>query len=291
MTSTFEIVAEPTRRRILDDMRDSERSVGELVERLQLSQPGVSKHLRVLREAGLVEVRRDAQRRAVSRPHRAAGGDRRLAGALPAAVEREARRARPASRRGGHMNEGTIQPLDGRSLVRFERRYPHSMERVWAALTEPDQLRQWFGEGDIELGAGRGRPLRRGHHRAGRAGRRDDRVRRRRGGAGAPRHRPPGRSTAAARAHVLRRRVRRPMGAPARRRRLPAPADAYDGRRGGPGFPEGAGGLAHPARPARPGARRRARAVDAGRLEPQPRDLPREGGDDDAWTAAGAGWR
>ena len=40
MTSTFEIVAEPTRRRILDDMRDSERSVGELVERLQLSQPG-----------------------------------------------------------------------------------------------------------------------------------------------------------------------------------------------------------------------------------------------------------
>ena len=63
MTSTFEIVAEPTRRRILDDMRDSERSVGELVERLQLSQPGVSKHLRVLREAGLVEVRRDAQRR------------------------------------------------------------------------------------------------------------------------------------------------------------------------------------------------------------------------------------
>src|SRR3954463_16100390 len=72
MTSTFEIVAEPTRRRILDDMRNSERSVGELVERLRLSQPGVSKHLRVLREAGLVgglrggglvEVRRDAQRR------------------------------------------------------------------------------------------------------------------------------------------------------------------------------------------------------------------------------------
>ena len=63
MTSTFEIVAEPTRRRILDDMRDSERSVGELVERLRLSQPGVSKHLRVLREAGLVESRADAQRR------------------------------------------------------------------------------------------------------------------------------------------------------------------------------------------------------------------------------------
>jgi DNA-binding transcriptional ArsR family regulator len=61
--TTFELVAEPTRRRILDLLRDGERSVGELVEGLTLSQPGVSKHLRVLREAGLVGVRRDAQRR------------------------------------------------------------------------------------------------------------------------------------------------------------------------------------------------------------------------------------
>ncbi len=61
--STFEVLAEPTRRRILDLLRDGERSVGELVERIQLSQPGVSKHLRVLRDAGLVDVRVDAQRR------------------------------------------------------------------------------------------------------------------------------------------------------------------------------------------------------------------------------------
>jgi DNA-binding transcriptional ArsR family regulator len=63
MASTFEVVAEPTRRRILDLLRDHERSVGELVERLAISQPGVSKHLRVLRDAGLVHVRTDAQRR------------------------------------------------------------------------------------------------------------------------------------------------------------------------------------------------------------------------------------
>src|SRR5690242_4321314 len=63
MASTFEVVAEPTRRRILDLLRDRERSVGELVERLSISQPGVSKHLRVLRDAGLVHVRTDAQRR------------------------------------------------------------------------------------------------------------------------------------------------------------------------------------------------------------------------------------
>ena len=59
----FEILAEPTRRRILDLLRERERSVGELVDALSLSQPGVSKHLRILREAGLVAVRQDAQRR------------------------------------------------------------------------------------------------------------------------------------------------------------------------------------------------------------------------------------
>jgi DNA-binding transcriptional ArsR family regulator len=61
--STFDVLAEPTRRRILDLIRDDERPVNELVARLDISQPGVSKHLRVLREAGLVEVRTDAQRR------------------------------------------------------------------------------------------------------------------------------------------------------------------------------------------------------------------------------------
>ena len=62
-TTTFQLVAEPTRREILDLLRERERSVGELVDRLALSQPGVSKHLRALRDAGLVRVRRDAQRR------------------------------------------------------------------------------------------------------------------------------------------------------------------------------------------------------------------------------------
>lgn len=61
--TTFEILAEPTRRQILDLLREHERSVGELVTVLALSQPGVSKHLRVLRNAGLVIVRQDAQRR------------------------------------------------------------------------------------------------------------------------------------------------------------------------------------------------------------------------------------
>jgi DNA-binding transcriptional ArsR family regulator len=61
--TTFELVAEPSRRQILDLLRERARPVGELVKLLGLSQPGVSKHLRLLREAGLVRVRRDGQRR------------------------------------------------------------------------------------------------------------------------------------------------------------------------------------------------------------------------------------
>jgi DNA-binding transcriptional ArsR family regulator len=60
---TFEVLAEPVRRRILDLLRERPRSVGELTAELGLSQPGTSKHLRVLREAGLVRVRAQAQRR------------------------------------------------------------------------------------------------------------------------------------------------------------------------------------------------------------------------------------
>ena len=61
--AVLEVIAEPTRRRILDAVRDRERSVGELVRAVGMHQPGVSRHLKVLRDAGLVEVRPDAQRR------------------------------------------------------------------------------------------------------------------------------------------------------------------------------------------------------------------------------------
>jgi DNA-binding transcriptional ArsR family regulator len=61
--SAFEIIAEPNRRAILTLLLSSEQSVGELERRLGMSQPQVSKHLRVLREAGFVEATVDAQRR------------------------------------------------------------------------------------------------------------------------------------------------------------------------------------------------------------------------------------
>jgi DNA-binding transcriptional ArsR family regulator len=63
MQTTFAVLAEPNRRRILDELSRGERSVNELVESLALSQPAVSKHLRVLRDAELVSVRVDRQHR------------------------------------------------------------------------------------------------------------------------------------------------------------------------------------------------------------------------------------
>jgi DNA-binding transcriptional ArsR family regulator len=62
-SATIEVLAEPSRRQILDALRGGEQPVHALVEHLELSQPAVSKHLRVLRDAGLVTVRPDGQRR------------------------------------------------------------------------------------------------------------------------------------------------------------------------------------------------------------------------------------
>jgi DNA-binding transcriptional ArsR family regulator len=62
-TDAFNAVAEPRRRQILDALNDGERSVSELVELLGLAQPQVSKHLRVLREVGVVDVREDGRQR------------------------------------------------------------------------------------------------------------------------------------------------------------------------------------------------------------------------------------
>ena len=61
--TVFEVIAEPNRRRILSLLRERERSAGELVTRLGLAQPSVSKHLKVLRDAKLVEVRVEGPRR------------------------------------------------------------------------------------------------------------------------------------------------------------------------------------------------------------------------------------
>ena len=69
----FEALADPTRRRIVELLAESERSAGELAGQFRVSRPAVSKHLRVLREAGVVDVRGDAQRRIYRLEPRALG--------------------------------------------------------------------------------------------------------------------------------------------------------------------------------------------------------------------------
>ena len=63
MSSSWHALADPNRRAVLELLLERPRPVGELVDQLGLTQPGTSKHLRVLREAGLVQVRQEAQRR------------------------------------------------------------------------------------------------------------------------------------------------------------------------------------------------------------------------------------
>ncbi|MEO7083930.1 MAG: metalloregulator ArsR/SmtB family transcription factor [Gemmatimonadaceae bacterium] len=63
---TFEIIADPVRRRIIETLRTGERAVGDIVERVDIHQSGVSRHLRILHDAGFVDVRPDGQRRLYS---------------------------------------------------------------------------------------------------------------------------------------------------------------------------------------------------------------------------------
>ena len=107
MESAFEIIAEPNRRAILRLLVSSEQSVGEIEQQLRMSQPTVSKHLRVLREAGFVESRVEAQRRVYQiRPEPLREVDawlapfRRFWEAHVDALERHLDRMEPAPRKG-----------------------------------------------------------------------------------------------------------------------------------------------------------------------------------------------
>jgi len=120
MESTFAIIAEPNRRAILSLLASSERSVGEIERRLRMAQPSVSKHLRVLREAGFVESRVEAQRRVYRiRPEPLQEIDSWLAGfrrfwtvhvdALERHLDRMERRAAPKRRPRGRPPKGRIR--------------------------------------------------------------------------------------------------------------------------------------------------------------------------------------
>ena len=183
--TTFEVLAEPTRRRILDLLLEGARPVGDLVAALGVSQPGVSKHLRVLREAGFVAVRQDAQRRFYEvRPEPLVGG-RCVARPLPAAVGRPPRRPRAPPRRDGRTprqgagmtpeTDITTNPADGILERDGDRQCcvralgsPTRRPRLGGADRARSELRGWLADADVDLVRGRPRASCAGEHRPGR---------------------------------------------------------------------------------------------------------------------------
>ena len=145
------MLAEPHRRQILDLLRDDERAVNDLVHELGISQPNVSKHLRVLRDAGLVAVRTDAQRRLYRLRPEPLARDRRMARAVPRRVEQAALEARATPRRDGltrwrtDMGDlGVLTQAGDDVVLTFTRRFNHPAEKVWRAVTEEEHLATWF---------------------------------------------------------------------------------------------------------------------------------------------------
>ncbi|XAS68532.1 metalloregulator ArsR/SmtB family transcription factor [Micrococcaceae bacterium Sec5.7] len=144
MQKAFEMLVEPQRRRILEFLLEQPRSTGELVELLGLSQPGTSKHLRLLREAGFVLVEPRGQQRIYSL---AAAPFNELAGWLD-----RYRSGIAANKANESINKdmsrhplGTLERLDdGTVRLTFVREYAHPVEAVWAAITDPAQTSKWW---------------------------------------------------------------------------------------------------------------------------------------------------
>jgi DNA-binding transcriptional ArsR family regulator/uncharacterized protein YndB with AHSA1/START domain len=161
--SVFDVLAEPHRRQILDLLLASERPVGELVALLGLSQPAVSKHLRILREAGLVDVQVDAQRRLYRvQPEPLRAVDewlepyRRMWAERLDALERHLEDMAESDGEERSMYGQLEQDANGRSRLRFTRTLHHPREKVWRAVTEPEHLAAWFPttiEGERAAGA------------------------------------------------------------------------------------------------------------------------------------------
>ncbi len=141
--TAFAALADPSRRRILDLLREGERPVGELVDHLRVSQPAVSKQLRILRDEGLVGVRPMGRRRIYAlraaplaevyawlNPYRKHWTER--LDALEQYLE------------DNPVTEGTLEKIDGRPALRFTRHLAHPIERVWRAVSTYDELAAWF---------------------------------------------------------------------------------------------------------------------------------------------------
>ena len=147
----FNAVAEPRRRQILDALAAGERPVGELVDVLGLAQPQVSKHLRVLREVGAVDVREDGRRRLYRvngrRSSRSTTGSAATRPPGTSASASWTRSSKTSSERSRTMATTTNSakvtlPTDEQILI--EREFDAPRELVFRAYTEPELVRRWW---------------------------------------------------------------------------------------------------------------------------------------------------
>ena len=168
MEAVLRAVADESRRTLLETLARGPATAGELAALLPIARPGVSRHLRVLREAGLVEARQEAQRRVYSlRPAPLAEVDQWLGryrslweqrlDALHTEVargQRERKRDMTSNASSGTRILGSLRSADGAGIVRIEDRYDTDIDDLWSAITDPDRLARWFGEVDGELSQG-----------------------------------------------------------------------------------------------------------------------------------------
>ncbi len=159
----FEAVADPTRREILALLRDRERTAGDVAGAFDVSRPAISRHLRVLRECGLVAWRGEGQRRiyrlraaplrdmqAWLDDYRAFWADR--LDALQQHVEQPETGERPMDLRTDRL--GTKTAVGDRVRLDFDRVVDAPIERVWRALVEPAEAAAWWGVASVTVEPG-----------------------------------------------------------------------------------------------------------------------------------------
>ncbi|WP_153504413.1 ArsR/SmtB family transcription factor [Cumulibacter manganitolerans] len=157
----WEALTDPTRRAIVRRLATGERTAGELAELFQIARPGVSRHLRVLREHGVVTVRADGQRRIYRLRLEAISGIERWCGEVVSLARTSLGErgtgapAREASGKGRQMMDGLLGVLRngtaGSAVATFDRVYHVGVDDLWAAITDPERLGGWFARLDGDL--------------------------------------------------------------------------------------------------------------------------------------------
>src|ERR1700759_4906791 len=143
-TSIFHALADPARIRIVEAMKSGECAVGDIVERMDIHQSGVSRHLRILAEAGIVQMRPDGQKRLYSLRREAFDQLEAWVAGYRRHWEGGARRVGGAHGPSGDIVITTATP-PARARFSLERTYAASIDEAWALWTTKAGIESWWG--------------------------------------------------------------------------------------------------------------------------------------------------